>query len=58
MTNVVLVVVIGMMIMVVIVTQQTMSLKCEKYVFFKTKNQLHNFFLDFRNKCKNILKII
>ena len=55
----VMVVVVTMLVVVVIATTIIKSVKYEKCLFFKTKNQIHKiFFLGFKNECKNVLKII
>ena len=45
-------------VVLVMVAPESVIVKCEKCIFFKTKNQIHKTFFCFENEYKSVLKMI
>ena len=56
-TMMIMITILAVTKMVVVVAKSVMA-KCEKCVFFKTKQFTKSFFLDFENECKSVSKMI
>ena len=53
---VIVIVVVIVVPVVTVVTTKNVIIKCEKCVFFLTKNQIHDFFFGFENEYKKFKK--